>query len=149
MVVEVLPSFLYSSIFYLIIATGMQNLPFYSCFKVLKHIPTFTANQLENAPLYHPCGSLLIRLLKFESLCIYDLIFLLFFKFICFVQCRRSWFKSDRCRHGHIYRTRLEPHEGPAGHGQSSQDRAEEGGERIQTHHQEYSRGEDYVLAEI
>ena len=47
-------------------------------------------------------------------------------------QCWWSGSQSDRGWHRHIRGARLEPHEGPAGHGQSAQDWSEEGGQCVQ-----------------
>ena len=57
---------------------------------------------------------------------------------------RRPRSEPDRRRHGDLRGARLEPNEGPAGHGPRSPHRAEEGRQRLPPHHQGYARGKDY-----
>ena len=56
----------------------------------------------------------------------------------------RSRSEPDWRGHGDLRGARLEPHEGPAGHGPRAPHRAEEGRQRVQADHQGHPRGEDY-----
>lgn len=52
--------------------------------------------------------------------------------------------EPDGRRHGDLRGARLEPHEGPAGHGPRAPHRPEEGRQRVPPHHQGHARGEDH-----
>lgn len=54
-----------------------------------------------------------------------------------------SGFEPDGSRHGDIRGTRLEPHEGPAGHGPRAPHWTDSRRQRVPADHQRHARGED------
>lgn len=59
--------------------------------------------------------------------------------------CLGGWtgFEPDGSRHGDIRGTRLEPHEGPAGHGSRAPHWTDSRRQRVPADHQRHARGED------